>query len=236
MNTQQSTITTHPNRTETRAGRHADRSARRFRARTVAAFAALPLAFAAISLAAAPATAADQGGLVLAAPSDAGPSGPGSIAAPQDPIEPQDPQGPGDLTAEDPGPGPDPAPTPNPGDLANPEKGDDPVGPGDEGNPTGEDDPTHPTGPGDLTAPTPCPTHGVDCGGSEGDGSDGGEDGSGGSKPGEDHFEVEVPTRIDAGLAGGTDASGTNWLVAGGALLTASGAVLGARTRARRRG
>jgi hypothetical protein len=124
-----------------------------------------------------------------------------------------------------------------------PPPGGDPQGPV-IGIPTPDDDPVHPTGPGDLTAPQPCPTHGV-CGGNDGDGGSGDNNGSGdngGHDSGEGHHgtqagnqdvtSIALPTRIDAGFApaqqndNGLDLT---WLLASGALVTASGAAFAAR-------
>lgn len=141
------------------------------------------------------------------------------------------PSGPGTITAPTPGPI-------GPGDIANPQPG-----------------PTQPTGPGDLTAPQPCPTHGVVCGGNGGSigagtGDQGGNGGNGGHQGGHGHqgnqgaghtvSSIALPTRVDAGLApAAQDEPGTglglSWLLAGGALVTASGAAFTARTRARSR-
>jgi hypothetical protein len=133
----------------------------------------------------------------------------------------------------------DPVPS-GPGDISSPAPG--PIGPGDLTNP--EPEPTHPTGPGDLTAPQPCPTHGV-CGGNDGD-DDGKTDGgsgdnggnNGGHKPqgnqGGDTkvSSIALPTRIDAGLAPAAQDDANlqlSWVLAGGALVTASGAAFAAR-------
>jgi hypothetical protein len=101
-----------------------------------------------------------------------------------------------------------------------------------------EPEPTHPDGPGDLTAPQPCPTHG-DCGGSNGGGEDGDQPADkpdvhnvGGLQPKSEVEHVALPTRIDAGLAPvQQDENGLEltWLLAGGALVTASGAAFAAR-------
>jgi hypothetical protein len=117
-------------------------------------------------------------------------------------------------------------PTPDPGDGT----------PDDKDGPN--NDPVDPTGPGVLTAPQPCPTHGV-CNPDDGD-----NDGGGGEEPG-DEPEIEVhnggglhpkaesipvPTRIDAGVAPQSDGGlELSWLLAGGALVTASGAAFAAR-------
>jgi hypothetical protein len=130
-----------------------------------------------------------------------------------------------------------------------PPPGGDPQGPV-IANPTPTDNPTHPAGPGNLTAPQPCPTHGVICGGT--DGGNGGNNGgdNGGSDSGRnDHVghhaghaitSVALPTRIDAGLAPASQQADPNglelsWLLASGVLVTASGAAFTARTRARSR-
>jgi hypothetical protein len=114
----------------------------------------------------------------------------------------------------------------------------DPTGPRDIANPT--PDPVDPTGPGDLTAPQPCPTHG-DCGGNGGNGGeDGGKGGDepdvhngGGLHPQGDVDSIALPTRIDAGLAPAQQDGATglelSWLLASGALVTASGAAFAAR-------
>lgn len=99
--------------------------------------------------------------------------------------------------------------------------------------------PTQPDGPDVITNPEPCPTHG-DCGDDDKDGP-----GNGGGDDSSDETDkvnkiqaddtVEVPSRIDAGLAaeqsdGSLDLA---WLLAGGALVTASGAALALRARKR---
>ena len=129
----------------------------------------------------------------------------------------------------------DPIPS-GPGDISSPTPG--PIGPGDLTNP--EPEPTHPTGPGDLTAPQPCPTHG-DCGGNGGDdgnpgGGSGGNGGNGGDKPqgnqggGTTVSSIALPTRIDAGLAPEARSDlELSWLLASGALVTASGMAFAAR-------
>ena len=101
-----------------------------------------------------------------------------------------------------------------------------PVGPDDKVGPKPK--PTHPDGPDDVTNPAPCPTHG-DCG----DDKDGPNDGGGkDNTPGD---KVDVPTRIDAGLADEQSDSGLEltWLLAGGALVTATGAAVALRARKR---
>lgn len=134
------------------------------------------------------------------------------------------------------------------GDITLPLPGGDPQGPV-VGNPTPDPKP-QPTGPGDLTAPQPCPTHGVVCGG-HGDGGDdtgdkGGNEGghggghkgghTGGQQPTDQVHAIALPTRIDAGLAPAPEQSTgleLTWLLAGGAVVTASGAAFAARRRTR---
>ena len=102
----------------------------------------------------------------------------------------------------------------------------DPVGPEDKAGP--KPGPVQPDGPDDITNPEPCPTHG-DCG----DDKDGPNDGGGkDNTPGD---KVDVPTRIDAGLADEQSDSGLEltWLLAGGALVTATGAAVALRARKR---
>ena len=98
--------------------------------------------------------------------------------------------------------------------------------------------PTHPDGPDVITNPEPCPTHG-DCGNDDKDGPDGGDDSSSDKpvvdKASETDDTVELPNRIDAGLAADQSDGGLEltWLLAGGALVTASGAALALRARKR---
>jgi hypothetical protein len=129
------------------------------------------------------------------------------------------------------------------GDITQPLPGGDPQGPV-IANPTPNPTP-NPTGPGDLTAPQPCPTHGVDCGGNGGKGGNGGGDHGTGDDDGgtkvhhggglhpKTHVEsIALPTRIDAGLAPAQpehDGLELTWLLASGALVTASGAAFAAR-------
>ena len=100
-----------------------------------------------------------------------------------------------------------------------------PVGPDDKVGPKPK--PTHPDGPDDITNPEPCPTHG-DCG----DDKDGPNNGGGDPTPGD---KVDVPTRVDAGQASVQSDSGLelSWLLAGGALVTATGAAVAVRARKR---
>ncbi len=172
-------------------------------------FVAAPLATAAIAFAPAAAMAAGPDPVVVI-PSDTGhPQGPTDIAAPKP--GPVGPKGPGDLD----GPKPGPVGPKGPGDLDGPKPG--PVGP---------------KGPGDLSGPKPCPTHGADCSG--GKGGKGGKGGDGPSdQPGRDS-EIPVPGRIDAGTASSEGGLELAWLLAGGAVVTASGTAFAARNLARR--
>ncbi|MGI9084721.1 MAG: hypothetical protein ACR2FE_05440 [Aeromicrobium sp.] len=92
------------------------------------------------------------------------------------------------------------------------------------------DDPSHPDGPDEITDPLPCPTHGP-CG--EGPGEEGEEPGDPGDEtPGDkEPGDIPVPTRIDAGAGAGASDEGIDlaWLLAGGALVTASGVAFAAR-------
>ena len=98
--------------------------------------------------------------------------------------------------------------------------------------------PTQPDGPDVITNPEPCPTHG-DCGNDDkdGPGNGGGDDSSDTDQVNKTQAEgpVVVPTRVDAGLAADESDSGLEltWLLAGGALVTASGAALALRARKR---
>ncbi len=89
--------------------------------------------------------------------------------------------------------------------------------------------PTKPKGPADVTSPEPCPTHGVDCT------PDGGGNDDGGSTDSVDEVvdTVELPSRVDAGVApeeptGELDLA---WLFAGGLAVTASGVAFAVRKR-----
>ena len=102
--------------------------------------------------------------------------------------------------------------------------------------------PTHPDGPDVITNPEPCPTHGT-CGNDDdkdGPNNGGGkDDSSDDTEPVADVAEVpsndtvKLPTRIDAGLADEQTDGGLElvWLLAGGALVTASGAAIALRAR-----
>ena len=100
-----------------------------------------------------------------------------------------------------------------------------PVGPDDKVGPKPK--PVQPDGPDVITNPEPCPTHG-DCGDDKDGPNNGGDDSS-------DDKSVEVPTRIDAGEVANESDSGLElaWLLAGGALVTATGAAVAVRARKR---
>lgn len=166
---------------------------------------AAPLATAALTMVPAAAMASEPGPVIIVQP-HTDPQPDLDIAAPDsEPVKPKGPQ--------------DKAPLPKP------EAPDDKVGPAPK--------PTQPDGPDDITNPEPCPTHGVDCtpDGDEPNGDDGGE-----SKNSVDDVvdTVQVPNRVDAGLAseeqqdGGLDMA---WLFAGGLAVTASGVAFAVRKR-----
>ena len=191
---------------------------------------AIPLATAALTMTPVAAMATEPGPVIVLPPAQPDPK-PLDLANPTP--EPTNPDGPDDIA-----PAPKPTKPKGPGDLAPAPKPDKPKGPGDLANPTPE--PTNPDGPGDLTAPEPCPTHGIDC-------TDGGKDGSDDADGGgtdevatptvsHDVSGVEVPSRVHAGLvdvADQSDGSDLAWLLAGGALVTASGVAFVVRRRVR---
>ncbi|MFL6156136.1 MAG: hypothetical protein ACJ72D_08600 [Marmoricola sp.] len=187
---------------------------------------ALPLAVAALSATAGTASASDNGPVIVQ-PNGGGDPKPMDIAIPKP--KPADPQGPADLAI----PKPKPTQPKGPGDIKDAPKPTHPDGPGDIKD---APKPTHPDGPGDITNPAPCPTHGVDC--TPGDGGQGGDEPGTSDEPSADNGSVgsiSVPSRIDAGQpSDGTAGLELTWLIAGGALVTASGAAYAARSRARR--
>lgn len=107
-----------------------------------------------------------------------------------------------------------------------------PVGPDDKDGPKPK--PTQPHGPDDVTNPAPCPTHG-DCGNDDNDDDKDGPNNGGGDDRTDDKTSVAVPTRIDAGQAAEQTDNGLElaWLLAGGALVTATGAAVAVRARKR---
>lgn len=169
---------------------------------------AAPLALGAVALTSVPALAA--------APAPISPnnlSQPEEGDPPQPPVpNPDLPPGPGDVTDELPQPC-------EPDDVCFPPPDDDP-----------ELNPDLPPGPDDFTSEPPCPTHG-DCGGGGGDGG-GGSGTPGVDGPGVDASEgsdIPLPTRIDTG--GGDAGYELSWVLASGAVLTAT---VGAAGLARR--
>lgn len=177
---------------------------------------AAPLATAALTMVPAAAMATEPGPVIIAQP-HTDPKPELDIAAPEpEPVQPKGPQ--------------DKAPAPKP------EAPDDKVGP--------KPKPTQPDGPDVITNPEPCPTHGVDC--TPDDEPTGGDDPNGGGNGGNDGEEknsvddvvdtVDVPNRVDAGLASEEPQEGgleLAWLFAGGLAVTASGAAFAVRRRTR---
>ena len=191
---------------------------------------AAPLATAALTMAPAAAMASEPGPVIIVPPhTDPQPDLDIKAPAPQ----PTEPKGPSDLSDA-----PKPDKPKGPGDLSDAPKPDGPKGPGDLSD---APKPHGPKGPGDLTNPEPCPTHGVDCTPGKddtGDKPDG--DGKGESKNSVDDVvdtrdSVELPNRIDAGLAAEQQDEGLDlaWLFAGGLAVTASGVAFAARRRTR---
>jgi hypothetical protein len=96
--------------------------------------------------------------------------------------------------------------------------------------------PTHPEGPDDITNPAPCPTHGVDC--TPGDDEPKGDEPNGDDDSTNSVDDVvdtiELPNRVDAGLASQEQDAGLDlaWLFAGGLAVTGSGVALAVRKRA----
>ena len=106
-----------------------------------------------------------------------------------------------------------------------------PEGPQDETLPTDEPDPEPepdgPKGPDDkITNPQPCPTHG-DCGKDPGDED---EKDPHEKDPG-DGDDFKKPNRIDAGAGSSDGGMELAWLIAGGGLITATGAAYADRRR-----
>ncbi len=93
------------------------------------------------------------------------------------------------------------------------------------------EEPELPDGPGEIKDQDPCPTHGP-CGDGPGDEKDPGDDGE---KDPDDGDDFKKPNRIDAG-AGSTDGGmELAWVMAGGGLITATGAAYAVRSRVRAR-
>ena len=178
---------------------------------------AVPLATAALTMVPAAAMATEPGPVIIVPP-HTDPQPDLDIKAPAP--KPTPPKGPGDLSDA-----PKPDKPKGPGDLSDAPKPDKPKGPGDLSD---APKPHGPNGPGDLSdAPKPDkPT-------------DGGN-GKGESKNSVDDVvdtrdTVELPNRIDAGLASEQQDQGLDlaWLFAGGLAVTASGAAFAVRKRTR---
>lgn len=92
-----------------------------------------------------------------------------------------------------------------------------------------DDDPTPGPGADDLTSVPPCPTHGT-CGKDSGDKDSADEDDQ--PSTGDD---IARPTRVDAGTGSSDEGLDLAWMLAGGALVTVSGAAYAARRVARTR-
>jgi hypothetical protein len=187
---------------------------------------AAPLATAALTMVPAAAMATEPGPVIIVPP-HTDPKPDLDIAPAPKPTKPK---GPSDLA-----PAPKPTKPKGPSDLADAPKPKGPKGPGDLSD---APKPQDPKGPGDLTNPEPCPTHGVDCTPDK-DVPDNGDEPNGGNGGGTNDAAdvvdtVEVPNRVDAGLAseeqqdGGLDLA---WLFAGGLAVTASGVAFAVRKR-----
>ncbi len=151
---------------------------------------------------------------------------------------------PGPIVIAQPEPGPqdgpkDKAPVPQPGPQDGPKDKAPVPQPGPQDGPDDKDgpktDPVDPDGPGGvITNPQPCPTHGVDCDGKDDDTDETAEPTG---QPRNDVGDpISLPKRIDAGLASASEQGDDlelAWLIAGGALVTASGAALAIRARRR---
>ncbi len=193
---------------------------------------AAPLAAAALVMAPGTASAVEPGPVIVL-PAGPGDPKPMDFAAPAVPTQPD---GPDEFSNGAPEPThPKPNTPQGPDDKAPAPKPQDPQGPDEFSN--GEPEPTRPDGPDDLTAPEPCPTHGECTTGDEpADEPDQGcfEGCDLPEEPSDSTDTIARPTRIDAGTgATGEDSLELTWLLAGGALVTASGAAFAARARAR---
>ena len=80
-----------------------------------------------------------------------------------------------------------------------------------------DDDPELPDGPGEIKDKDPCPTHGP-CGDTPDEKDDDGDD-------------FDKPNRIDAGTGSNDSGMQLAWLMAGGGLITATGAAYAVRRR-----
>ena len=187
---------------------------------------AAPLATAALTMVPAAAMATEPGPVIIVPP-HTDPQPDLDIAPAPKPTKPK---GPGDLA-----PAPKPTKPKGPGDFSDAPKPKGPQGPGDISD---APKPKGPKGPGDITAPKPCPTHGVDCTPDKDEPKgDNGTEGNGGEERNSVDQVVDtvaLPNRVDAGLAsdqqeeGGLDLA---WLFAGGLAVTASGVAFAARRR-----
>ena len=106
-------------------------------------------------------------------------------------------------------------------------------GPGidDEKAPLPED-PERPDGPGEIKDKDPCPLHGP-CGDGPGDEEIPGDEGE--KDPDEPGDDFKKPNRIDAGTGSTDGGMELAWLMAGGGLITATGAAYAVRSRVRAR-
>ena len=87
------------------------------------------------------------------------------------------------------------------------------------------EDPERPDGPGEVKDKDPCPTHGpCDDRPDDEDGDDSDEDDSDGD-------DFDKPNRIDAGTGASDEGMELAWLMAGGGLITATGAAYAVRRR-----
>jgi hypothetical protein len=93
-------------------------------------------------------------------------------------------------------------------------------------------DPDEPNVPDDKKGPPQCPLHGP-CGDGPDDEKDPGDDDGDKKDDDGDKDGFKKPTRIDAGAGSSDDGMELTWLLAGGALVTVSGAAFAANRRAR---
>jgi hypothetical protein len=96
------------------------------------------------------------------------------------------------------------------------------------------EDPDKPNLPGDKDGPPQCPLHG-ECGDGPDDekdpGDEDGDDGDGDEKDPDDGDDFKKPNRIDAGAGANDGGMELAWLMAGGGLITATGAAYAVRRR-----
>jgi hypothetical protein len=98
-----------------------------------------------------------------------------------------------------------------------------PVDPGDPGDPEPDPEPGPGDGPDDKAGPKPC----------EHDCDHGDDDDHPGDKGHDDPTDIPRPTRVDAGIGSSDEGLELGWALAGGALVTATGAAYAVRRRAR---